>query len=193
MGMEVVRLTIQSETGLLSGNNGRPGAKVPDYLLVPSQGTNRLGLDGKSIAQDPALPLELIHLSRPARIDWRLAGTTNEGFLASGQPATATIYSGALVGNAPHCATFRLMAPPGFPGRWPYSVISGRTTRRGSLAASQANTISVPLHARIGRSGVFATFSVRVHGQVAVGNGSYVSAMIAFFSMSPCPGGKPLQ
>ncbi|HYM45717.1 MAG TPA: hypothetical protein VES65_06095 [Solirubrobacteraceae bacterium] len=191
LGMEVVKLTIQNETGLLSGNNGRPGAKVPDYLLMANQGTNRLGLDGKSIVQDQILPLELIHLSRPARIAWSLAGTTNEGFLASGQPATATIYSGALVGSEPHCATFRLMAPPYFRGRWPYLVISGSKTRRGSLTASQLSTISVPLHARMGRNGVFATFSVRVHGQVAAGNGSYVSAMIDSFSVGACPTRQP--
>jgi hypothetical protein len=190
---EPVQLTIEPGSGLVSTGNGlQPGRpqSIPDYVLVSHDGTRRVGLEGKVVGQDPALPLELIHLSRPVRVDWSLAGTTAEGFMASGAPATATIYSGALAGAGRHCATFSLIAPPGFSGRWPYTVTSGgRQARRGTLIAAQATTVSVPLHPRTGRYGSTATLTVRVHGQVTV-NTSQLSATIASFSVGPCPTAK---
>jgi hypothetical protein len=187
-----VSLAIQPGSGLIDASSSlEPGKPIdaPDYLLVSRQDTKRIGLEGKVIGQDPALPLELLKLSRPARVDWSLQGTTVEGFMASDQPATATVYGGDLTGAGSRCATFSLIAPPSFVGRWPYTVISGRRqARRGTLVAAQSATISVPLHPQTGRYGLTATLTVRVHGQVTV-NTSHLSATIAFFNVKPC-GGK---
>jgi hypothetical protein len=192
MGSETVRLELQPVTGLLTAYWGtRPAlpAKPPRYLLVPRQGTNQLGLETQLVAQDPYLPLDLVQLSTPAHVDWSLSGTSEEGFLAPGQPAIATIYSMALAGNARRCATFFLIAPPAFSGRWPYTAsIARRTVRTGSLLAGQTAAVSVPLAARTaGARAAVETLTVRVHGHVRFVNGALVSAKLASFAVSRCP------
>jgi len=105
-------------------------------------------------------------------------------------PASATIYSGALSPPSHHCATFALIAPPSFPGRWPYTVMSGaRALRRGSLTAQQTVTITVPLLAHASARGTTATITVRVRGQVLF-FGGLVSARLANFGVVTCSRSK---
>jgi hypothetical protein len=193
LGSELLRLTIQPVSGLLRGSSGAGLAtpvKLPRYVLVPQQGTNRVALDGEVVATDPYLPLVLMRLSQPARIDWTISGTSDEGFMASDQLATATVYGGVLTGTRRRCATFSLIAPPGFPGRWPYTVLSdGRSVERGSLVALQTAAIIVPLVPRVAQTGPSATLAVRIHGDVGFPGGLTVSAKLAFFSVEDCPRG----
>jgi hypothetical protein len=195
LGSEAVQLKIQSPSGLLSrvvAHGGTSSASAPRYLLLPRQGTNRIGLEGSLVAEDSYLPLELVRLREPARVDWSISGTSDEGFLTSGEPATATVYSGALAGNGRRCATFSLISPPAFSGRWPYTVSIGRdTVRRGSLLALQTIAIDVPLPARTAGKSATEQLTVRVRGDVRFVNGLVVSAKLAFFAVGPCPTAGP--
>jgi hypothetical protein len=191
LGSETRRLTVGDQDGLLraSGASTTSPALVPRYLLVPRQGTNRVGLDARPIAADPYLPLDLVRLSQPARIDWSLSGTSPEGFLTPGQPATATVYSGALAGRARRCATFSLIAPPGFSGRRPYRVSAGgRLLARGTLAALQTVPVTVPLSPRATPRGPSAGLAVEAAGGTTLANGLTVTTKLAFFAVSGCPG-----
>jgi hypothetical protein len=184
---KLLHLTLQPDSGLLKGYSG-PSLKtpvaVPRYLLVPNQGTNALGIAGKVVAASSYVALVLVHLSQPARVEWSTAGTSPEGFMTSGKPATAIVYSDTLAAEQRPCATFKLIAPPNFTGRWPYSVQSGgRVVVRGSLAALQTVALTAPLHARANGT---ATLAVRVQGSVASAAGT-VSARLAFFAVGECP------
>lgn len=188
VGSEPMHLAIQPVSGLLSavaGPTTTTPASPPEYMLVPLQGTNRIVLAGKVVAQSTYLPLELLRLSRPARALWSLSDTSVEGFLASGQGATATVYSGALADLSRPCATFSLIAPPNYRGSWPYVVSSGRVLRRGSLRAVQTATVSVPLFPTATPHGPSATLTVTVNGQ-ATFFGIVASAKLAFFNVEQC-------
>jgi hypothetical protein len=154
---------------------------VPRYMLLPAQATNPVGFAAKVIAEDPYLPLTLVRLASPARLEWSIAGTSLEGFMAPGKPATATVYGNALSATA-SCARLQLIGPPAFAGRWPYSVISGGTVVHGDLVALQTRTIDVPLHPR----GKLATVTIHVRGKVPYPNGSVVSARVAGFAIGAC-------
>lgn len=155
------------------------------YILVPVQGTNQLGLNGQVLADDPYLPLELMKLGAQPTADWSIVGTSSEAFLESDKPATATVYSGPLASGRRICASFALIAPPNFYGRWPYAVAAdGRVVRRGSLGAQQTIDLTLPL--RASRPGGTATVTVRVNGRVLYVNGLMVSARFANFTLAPC-------
>ncbi len=192
LGSEAMHLSIQPDSGLLSalaGPTTTTPVAPPEYMLVPLQGTNRIVLAGRVLAQSTYLPLELLRLSSPARAVWQIAGTSVEGFVTSGQAATATVYGGALAGLSRPCATFTLIAPPGFKGSWPYTVSSGRLLRRSSLRALQTATVSVPLFPRATPRGPSATLSVTVNGQASFA-GIVASAKLAFFSVQACPASR---
>jgi len=190
LGSEPVLLAIQPDSGLISAVSGpsmTTPVEPPAYMLVPLQGTNRIVLAGKVVAQSAYLPLELMRISHPARALWSLNGTSVEGFLTSGMEASATVYSGALAGRARSCASFSLIAPPNYQGSWPYVVRSGHTVRRGSMRALQTVAVSIPLSPRATAHGPSAGLSVTVHGQVAL-VGLLASAKLAFFDVGQCPG-----
>jgi hypothetical protein len=187
LGSEPVQLEIQAATGLLhahAGGAGGPARPVPRYLLVPRQGTNRVGLHGALVAQSSYLPLTLMRLSSPARVDWTISGTSEEGFMAPAKPATATVYDRAAR-EVPHaCATFSLIAPPGFTGSWPYTVTrGGRVVSRGRLPALQQVNLAVPLGALRAPT---TELAVIVHGGVPFLPGAEVSAKLAFFTIASC-------
>lgn len=161
---------------------------VPRYMLLPTQATNPMGFAVKVIADDPYLPLTLVRLSSPARLEWSIGGTSLEGFMAPGKPATATIYGNALSAGA-SCARLQLIGPPAFAGRWPYTVISGDVAVHGDLIAQQTRSVEVPLHPRAAGRGRLATVSIHVRGKVPYPNGSVVSARIAGFAVGACDRG----
>ncbi len=183
------RIVPAPRTGVLTvyGSLGQPvSAGKLGYLLVPLQGSNRIAIDAKPLLQDPYLPLTLVKVNQPARLDWSLAGTSPEAFVTSGQPASATVYQGALEGAGPHCAQFVLISPPNFTGRWPYTVrVAGGATRRGSLGEEQTITMKMKLSANAAESGKPAV-TVVVHGQTPYVNGMVVSARFANFAVVPC-------
>jgi hypothetical protein len=187
-----LRIAPAPRTGVLTvyGSLGQAvPARTLGYLLVPLQGSNRIAIDAKPLLQDPYLPLTLVKVRQPARLDWSLSGTSPEAFVTSGQPATATVYQGALEGTGPHCAQFVLISPPNFTGRWPYTVtVAGEATRHGSLAEEQTITMKVPLPANAAASGKPAV-TVFVHGQAPYVNGAIVSARFANFAVVPCRAG----
>ncbi len=188
LGSEAMHLAVQPDSGLLSavaGPTTTTPVAPPEYMLVPLQGTNRIVLAGTVVAQSTYLPLELLRLSHPARAVWQIAGTSVEGFVTSGQAATASVYSGALAGLSRPCATFSLIAPPGYSGAWPYTVISGRLLKRGSLRALQTAAVSVPLFPVASPRGPSASVSMTVNGQASFA-GITASAKLAFFSVQAC-------
>jgi hypothetical protein len=188
-GSEPIHLQIQRGSGLLSALGGpvtTTPVAPPRWLLIPAQGTNRIALAGKVVAHASYIPLELERLSSPARALWEINFTSPEGFLTAGQAAQATIFSGALAGLAHPCATFSLIAPPGFAGSWPYSVAAGGAQQRGRLRAAQTARVAVPLRASPTPHGPSASLDVTVDGQTTLG-GLVVSAQLAFFGVVACP------
>lgn len=181
-------LTISSPSGELhTVPSGALEQTIPRYLLVPLQGTNPVEVEGTVIGHDPLLPVELIRAHQPARVAWQVARTSPEGFMAPDLPAIATVYSGALAGGD-RCASFTLLAAPGFAGRWPYVVRGdGTAVASGTLAAQQRRVITVPLARVASDGGRLASFTVAVQGHVLYANGSVVSGQIAFFSVGRCP------
>jgi hypothetical protein len=161
---------------------------VPRYMLLPTQATNPMGFAAKAIADDPYLPLTLVRLSSPARLEWAIGGTSLEGFMAPHEPATVTVYGNALSARA-RCASFELIGPPAFAGRWPFTVISGDTAVHGDLVALQTRTIDVRLHPTAVGGGRLATVTIHVHGKVPYPNGSVVSARVAGFAVGACDRG----
>ncbi len=91
----------------------------------------------------------------------------------------------ALAGLSRPCASFSLIAPPGFTGTWPYEVRSGRARRGGSLRAQQTATVNVPLQPVATSRGPSATVTVNVKGQAHF-FGIVASAKLAFFSVAQC-------
>lgn len=189
-GSEPVHLKIQPGSGLLSALGGpvtTTPIRPPEWLLIPAQGTNRIVLAGRVVAHASYVPLELERLSRPARALWEINDTSPEGFLTSGQTASATVFSGALAGLSRPCATFSLIAPPAFAGSWPYTVSSGRVLRRGRLHAAQTAVVTVPLFASATPHGPSATVAMTVDGQTTLFGGIVASAKLAFFNVVSCP------
>jgi hypothetical protein len=172
---------------LRSEVRGAPGDYVefPRYLLLPREGTNPYGFAGKVVAEDPYLPLELLRTDRPARLEWSLRGTSEEGFMAPRKPAVVTVYDNALEGGS-RCASLALISPPGFSGRWRYVVSGGSRAVHGSFSAQQLRKVEVPLRSRQIAGGDLAKVSIRVRGQVPYANGSVVSAQIADVSVGAC-------
>jgi hypothetical protein len=188
LGVQPVHMTIEPDSGRLSAFAGpatATPASPPEYMVVPLQGTNRIVLAGTVLAHSAYLPLELMRLSRPARALWSLSGTSVEGFLTSGAATSATVFSGALAGISQPCATFSLIAPPGYTGRWPYTVSSGRVVQRGTLRALTTTAVSVPLSPRATPRGPSATLAVTVNGQASFA-GILASAKLAFFNVAEC-------
>ncbi len=189
-GSEPVHLSIQPGSGLLSALGGpvtTTPIRPPEWLLIPAQGTNRIVLAGKVVAHASYVPLELERLSRPARALWAINLTSPEGFLTSGQQASAIVFSGALAGLRRPCATFSLIVPPDFTGSWPYTVSSGRMLRHGRLRAAQTAVLTVPLFASATPHGPSATLGVTVDGQTTLFGGIVASAKLAFFNVVQCP------
>jgi hypothetical protein len=183
-----VELTISSPSGELHAVPSPAFEQtLPRYLLVPVQGTNPVEVEGTVLGHDPVLPVELIRAREPARVAWQLAGTGYEGFMTPGVPASARVYSGALAGRN-RCASFTLIAPPGFAGHWPYEVSgNGDVRTHGSLAAGQRRVVTVPLAPIATDNGRMASFTIAVHGQLPYTNGAVVSGQIAFFAVGQCP------
>jgi len=195
LGSTAMRLEINPHTGLITGFDGptmSTPAPLPPYLLIPQQGTNEYGLAGQIVATSTYLPLQLLRVSLPARIEWAVTGDSSEGFMTSGAPATATVYDAAPVDGRPRCASFSLVAPPEYEGRWPYLVTSGgRTAARGSIAELQTASVTVPLHpahSATATTAGTATVQATVTGQTTLA-GMKVSAKFAFFKVEDCPAG----
>ncbi len=191
MGSEVIQLTIQP-SGLLTARGGptlTAARAVPRYMLIPQQGTNAVGLNGKVIGASSYVPLELVHLSTPASIRWSTAGSNEEGAIPPGQAVTATVYPAALQAKGPSCATFSLLAPGGFSGRVPFVVSSaGHRVAHGALAAAQILHLREPLYPVQGAGGPHATISVQMPPGPSSPTGVPVAARLAFFEAGPCAG-----
>jgi hypothetical protein len=177
-GTTPIGLAVDSPSGRLQGWPSGPGA--PRYVLLPAQGTNSTGLLGQTLLTSPWVPLELVKLILPARAAWTVAGTDVNGNLASGSPATATVYAGALAGLGQRCATFSLITPPGFTVPWPYTVRVGNRRYRGRLEASQQAALSVPLP--VLRAGADAIDRLEVTVKAPSGQ----TALLAFFNVTGC-------
>ncbi len=195
-GAEGRLLAVQSPSGRLSivpqtTTEAGHTPPVPRYLLLSRQDMNPYGFVATPVANDPVLPLSLVRLSQPARLQWSLSGTSPEGFMSPRGPAIATVYRDALAGGA-RCASFQLIAPvtyngPTFPGSWPYVVSAGAgQTVRGRLAAQQTRQIEVRLLPRAMAGGGLARVTVRVHGSARYVNGKIVSARLAGFEAHAC-------
>lgn len=183
-------LKTQANSGLLSAKNESERMSprlVPSYMLVPSQGTNSVGLDARLVAHDPYLPLELVRLNQPPRIDWSVDGTSPEGDLPIGKPATATVYSSAFTGPRPRCAHFSLIPPPNPAMHWSYRVASaGHTFASAALSGSQPISVSVPLLPQASTQGPSAKLAIYAKAPPVVINGVVIGVKLAFFSVISC-------
>ncbi len=149
-------------------------------MLIPAQGTNSTGLLGQTLLTSPWVPLALVKLIPPARAAWTVAGTDVNGNFASGSPATATVYAGALAGLGQRCATFSLITPPGFTTPWPYTVRVGNRPHHGQLEAGQQAALSVPLP--VLQAGADAVDRLEVTVNAPAGQ----TALLAFFNVTAC-------
>ncbi|HEV3093379.1 MAG TPA: hypothetical protein VGY30_02565 [Solirubrobacteraceae bacterium] len=190
IGSEPRPLTAQANSGLLIAASEHRRASpqlVPRYMLIPRQGTNSIGLDAQLVAEDPSLPLELVRLTLPPRIDWSIGGTSPEGFMPAGRPATAIVYSGALAGPARRCARFLLIPPPDPTRRWSYRVTSaGRRLAQATLGGSQTASVSAPLLARASAHGPSAELAVYAKARPVAINGVSIGVRLAYFSVGAC-------
>jgi hypothetical protein len=173
---------IASPSGRLDGWPTSPSA--PHYLLIPAQGSNSIGFIGRVVTTSSWLSLEIVKLSLPARAAWSIAGPDVNGNLTSGQPATATVYSSALAGLGQRCASFSLITPSGFSGRWPYKVHDGHRTYRGWLRAGKQTAITVPLSVLRAGANATDTLEVTVTGHETVTSPG--SAQLVFFNVGGC-------
>ncbi len=182
LGSEAVELSIQPTSGLLSATVSGQPRPVPRYLLLPLQGTNSLGLAGTAVAESPFLPLTLLKLATPARIDWATTGTTEEGFLAPDVPATATIYNRAAREVPDPCATFSLIPPAGLTGTFTVTL-GGRVVSRGGLAGQRVN-LAIGLGALRGPTTPLAVTATGHNSGSAVPT---LGTKLAFFTIATCP------
>ncbi|MGH2880961.1 MAG: hypothetical protein ACRDK4_15310 [Solirubrobacteraceae bacterium] len=191
IGSEARPLTLLAPSGLLRASSDTHSASpqlVPRYMLLPQQGTNSFGLDAKLVASDPYLPLELVRLAWPPRVDWSIGGTSPEGFMPTGAPATVTLYSGAFAGGGRHCASFSLIPPPETSRPWSYRVSGGgRTLAAGTIAGSRTAKVSVALKPVSSPNGKSAELAIQVEGRTVTIAGAQVTTKLAFFSVGRCP------
>jgi hypothetical protein len=187
IGGGLLKLSVHSPTGLITAvetADNRP-ARLR-YVLVPHVTVVTVGLDAEQSSTDPALLLELERLKQPARVAWMLNGTSEEGFMAPGQPAEALVYSDALE-QGDRCATVTLNAPPGFKGGWPYAIVAaGRALSRGQLISGKARAVTVRLPAEQLPEGPMTRLSIRVRGSVPFPILGTVSARVEDFAVHPC-------
>ncbi len=187
-------VTAHGPSGRLTADLPTPAAPkepMPRYLLLPRQATNPFGFVDKLVANDPLLPLSLVHLTGPPRLEWAINDISIEGFMAPGQAASATVFEGGLT-DGPRCASFALVAPatyygPTFSGSWPYLVRSGpRELVRGRLRGGQTRPIGVRLYPTRVPGGVLASITIHVDGEVRYVNKTLVSARIVNFAVGAC-------
>ena len=182
----LLALTPHEPGGLITAIQTIGGQERLQYILVPEVTVLNVGFDIDRTLTDPALLLRLERLRQPARLTWKLNDTSEEGFMVPGQPAEALVYSDALAQGA-RCASFTLVAPPGFSGRWAYAVLeSGRTVSRGRLAAGELRPITVPLRPEARLGGQMARLLIKVDGSVPVPTEGTVSARVEDFAPHSC-------
>ncbi len=190
-GNVILGLSVDPSSGRVYGTAGPPFLHpypLSQYVLMPRVDSLPVGFDTVRVQQDPVMLVNLETLRMPPRLDWRLDGTSAEGFMSPGVPAVATVFPAALTGGR-LCASMTLSAPPGFRGRWPYTVASaGRTAVRGSLGAQQARRLLVRLSPHTVDGNPTATVEVKVDGQALYSTGLHVSAAIGNFAVGTCPG-----
>lgn len=186
LGMVAIPVKIEAPSGLMmSTERGLP--PVPQFFLVPRVTTTTLGLVARSTQEDPVLLLNLVRLRPPARAEWFLEGTSTEGFMQPGHTAELRVFAPAFVGGDT-CASFSLIAPPGFTGAWPYRVSSGgRVVDRGELRSQRAIGITVPLVQRHTGGVPAARVLISVDGKVLYPNGEAVGGRLEGTTVSRCP------
>jgi hypothetical protein len=187
LGIPPLELHIQKRSGLLSATEvGRP-RPVPRLMLVPRVSTLTAGLETTSSREDPALLLNLVTVRQPARLDWRLTGTTAEGFMVPGRTARLFAYSGAFK-QPGECLSASLSGPPGLTGRWPFTIASrGHTLERGTLSPGKIVTLKEPLAAEAHAEGDgVAAIQIKVKGKTLYATGEEVSARLENVAVVPC-------
>jgi hypothetical protein len=164
-------VTVNRSSGLLTvrtATKPEHPAALPRYLLVPLLGQNELGIRGRAIASNPYMAVALMRPTVPARAAWVLDGVSREGFIDGNAPARATVYQGALP-RENTCASFALIAPPGFAGQLPYQVLrDGHEVAHGGLAEAEERQVMVPAYPASGTGDARSMLTIRVHWEGAV-------------------------
>ncbi len=189
LGGGLLKLTPHEPSGLITAIETADNRPVRmRYVLVPHVTVVTVGFDAEQASIDPALLLELDRLRQPARLAWKLNGTSEEGFMAPGQPAEALVYSDAFE-QGKGCASVTLSPPPGFKGGWPYAIVeSGHTLSHGELSSGKARVVTVKMLAEQMPGGPMARLSIRVRGSVPFPILGVVSARVEDFALHPCTG-----
>lgn len=187
MDSQVYYFSLDDSSGALSVREYKTNRPVSlRYVLVPHVTMITVGFDAERSQTDPSLLVDLERLRAPARLEWMLNGTSDEGFMTPGAPAEAVVYSSAL-SRGRDCAGFVLNAPAGMTGAWPFVVQSGRRVLlRSVLTAARPAVVSVPLLVRRRGAWPISRLTIRVHGSAPYLGGTTVSARVNDFAAQPC-------
>lgn len=187
MGSKVLFLKVNAASGRLSAvEDGSRRSVALRYALLPEVNTATVGFASERAQVDPSLLVRLERLGQPASLEWRLRGTTEEGFMAPGGPAEVTVYSAALARER-RCVGFRLSPPPGIIRPWPFTVREGgHTIARGTITTGRAATVKARIAVRREAGWPIARLTIRVHGSVPYPTGAIVSARVEAVALQTC-------
>jgi hypothetical protein len=127
---------------------------LPDYLVVPGQiGTARVR--GDVVAAPSYVPVFLIKVAKPARMEWSASGFGPDGAITGDNGrATVRFYGrGLQAGGAPYCASVLMIGPPEAAARFTFER-DGRRIAGGGVDAGKASTFRFPLWDLPGRDSV---------------------------------------
>jgi hypothetical protein len=189
LGSNVLFLKVNEASGRVSAiEAGTYRSVALRYVLVPAVSMTSVGFDAEGTQVDPSLLVRLQRLRQPASLEWRLKGTSEEGFMAPGGPADATIYSAALSRDR-RCVSFRVSPPPGIIQPWPFTVLDhGRLLARGTVTTGRAVTVKEPLTIQQEAGRPIAHLTIHVRGSAPYPTGASVSARVDEFSVRKCTG-----
>lgn len=187
IGSNGLYLKVNEASGRVSPVNGVTGKPVGlRWVLVPEINTPSVAFAVQRAKTDPSLLVRLELLRQPPSLEWSVKGTSEEGFMAPGQPAEITVYSAAL-SQGRRCVGFRLNPAPGVISPWPFTVLDrGRPVARGSLTTGRAVTVKVPLAVQRRNGWPIARLTVDVRGSARYPTGGIVSARVEGLTVSKC-------
>ena len=183
----VLYLRVNTTNGLIGiGESGAARPRSLHYVLVPEVSMITVGFDAERSQVDPSLLVRLERLRQPARLEWQLGGTSEEGFMTPGAPAEAIVYDAALA-REKRCVSFQLTQPPGVTRPWPFAVRdAGHVLSRGRLTPAHATVVKAQLVVQRRAGWPIARMTIRVRGSAPYPGGATVSAKVDDFAVQTC-------
>jgi len=187
VGSKVLYLKLNEASGRVSAvEDGTNRPIALRYILFPEIGTATIGFVTERVKVDPSLLVRLELVRQPASLEWRLTGTSEEGFMAPAQPAEITVYSAAL-SQGRRCVDFRLSPAPGIIRPWPFTVLDrGRPVAQGTLTTGRAATVNARVAVQRQAGWPIARLTIHVHGSAPYPTGGIVSARVEGLTVQKC-------